>query len=478
MNDRGFTDTSRSREVATAELRGDDAFTIRRNSGRSSDNSRSRRLGLIVAIAVASTLRAPTSRGLASHHATRRRPSPSGRVSSTLRASSSSGSALSSAEESALLASAREYRRLTDARKEHRLRTPARELAADVDGASLLARVGGDAYADLDALEEAEARGRDARDALVDAHVGLVHRVTRDVLAGGRRLRTLQYEDLVQEGVIGLAKAVDRYDLNDDRARLSTYAYYWIRASVLRALAEKNECVRIPEHVTATVAKLDRAVESLGHEGGMEAAVANWASWREAREAKQLAERIGEKMEKVNNAMEVERRRRSGMVVLMGEVEQHSWMRLEQAAEETTTTQTTPTQEADQRAEMRRVLRNYLKPREAEALSLRYGLTTTTSETYRDYEAEAEEDIFGPQGILGEPQQPQPQQQQPQQRRSPQVVAPPMAKGRWGEAMTFREIGKRMAVSANTGRKLCSEGLRKLQAAVERGDLEPAMLSF
>ena len=54
--------------------------------------------------------------------------------------------------------------------------------------------------------------------------------------------------------------------------------------------------------------------------------------------------------------------------------------------------------------------------------------------------------------------------------------AGPTAKGRWGEAMTFTEVGKRMEVSAEYTRKLCHRALNKLKEAAEDGRLEPALL--
>jgi DNA-directed RNA polymerase sigma subunit (sigma70/sigma32) len=96
--------------------------------------------------------------------------------------------------------------------------------------------------------------------------------------------------------------------------------------------------------------------------------------------------------------------------------------------------------------QLKSTLSKFLRPKEMEALSWRYGLQ-------RDYVAEAEEELFG---------------------RSPR--APITVKGRWGEAMSFTEVGKKMKVSAEYGRRLCHKALNKLRVAAEEGMLEPALL--
>lgn len=297
---------------------------------------------------------------------------------------------------------------------------------------------------------------RDARDTLITANMRLVRHVAKQIVSNNRRLATLTFDDLVQEGSLGLSRAIDKYNISTQSSttRFSTYAYYWIRASILRALAEKNEYIRIPEHVSQTVSKMSRAVEALGWEGGMENVVRNWA-WREVKEAKLLAETIGENVDKVDRVMEVEKRRRNGMVVLMGQqAEQQSWMTLDNNSNSSS---------EDRKEDLKQVLHDHLKPKEAQALSLRYGLI----ETQRDYEAEAEDDLFGPKGILSSAEE---TLVSAKRRRPKTSIAQLPTRGKWGEAMSFKEIGKAMAISAEYGRNLCSNGLHKLRAAADEGD--------
>ena len=129
------------------------------------------------------------------------------------------------------------------------------------------------------------------------------------------------------------------------------------------------------------------------------------------------------------------------------------------------------------------VLGQFLSMKEMEALSLRYGLMQEEQEaskamasisTSRDYEAEAENDLFGPQGIFSAPT---PTQTQSKSTKPAMKATITMQKGgRWGEAMSFKEVGEHMRVSAEYGRRLCSSALKKLQTAAEDGRLDPAML--
>ena len=110
---------------------------------------------------------------------------------------------------------------------------------------------------------------------------------------------------------------------------------------------------------------------------------------------------------------------------------------------------------------LRKALSRFLRPREMEALSWRYGLISdmaavAESNTSRDYLAEAEEHLFGETAA-------------PAKKKIP-------TKGRWGESMTFDEVGNRMQVSAEYGRRLCHAGLEKLRAAAAEGSLEPQLL--
>lgn len=105
-------------------------------------------------------------------------------------------------------------------------------------------------------------RGQAAKKALVRANMRLVFHMAKYY-----RFRGLSYPDLVQEGTFGLMKAVDRYD-PDRGFRFSTYASWWIKQSVSRAIAEKSRIVRLPVHIHDLMVSMSRAEKQFAAEHG------------------------------------------------------------------------------------------------------------------------------------------------------------------------------------------------------------------
>jgi RNA polymerase primary sigma factor len=108
---------------------------------------------------------------------------------------------------------------------------------------------------------------RDARDRLIEANLGLVV-----AIASGYQGLGLAFADLVQEGTVGLIRAVERYDHR--RGRLSTYAGWWIRNAIFRAIADQSRTIRLPREVGERRLQLRRAAEqlalTLGRQPGQE----------------------------------------------------------------------------------------------------------------------------------------------------------------------------------------------------------------
>jgi RNA polymerase primary sigma factor len=116
-------------------------------------------------------------------------------------------------------------------------------------------------------LERAAAAGRAAqrkRDEFVRANLRLVVTIARKFNFG-----QVPFNDLIQEGNIGLIKAVGRFD-HRRGYRFSTYASWWIRHAVTRAIADKGRLVRVPVHMLATVRKVARASTDLAGRLGRE----------------------------------------------------------------------------------------------------------------------------------------------------------------------------------------------------------------
>jgi RNA polymerase sigma factor (sigma-70 family) len=269
-------------------------------------------------------------------------------------------------------------------------------------------------------------------------------------------LQNLSREDLVQEGAIGLARAVDRWN-PEIGGKFSTYAVYWIRAAIFRCIAERDDLMRVPEHVSTAIRKVSKAAKRLGLEFAGDSIISavynNDASWKEAQAAKDLAEEAGLTPKQLTATMKVRARRISG--IMSYEV----WMQQGKDFE----VDLTPVSENDsslatmETEHLKKTLSRFLRPKEMEALSWRYGLTsevTPKPSQARDYVSEAETVLFGS--------------------KSAKQELP--VKGKWGEAMSFVEVGKKMEVSSEYGRRLCHAALNKLRQAAEEGALEPALL--
>ncbi len=110
--------------------------------------------------------------------------------------------------------------------------------------------------------ESAVHEGRIAREALIKANTRLVVSIARRYLGHG-----VPFLDLIQEGNLGLMKAVEKFEYRRG-FRFSTYATWWIRQSIIRAIADQGRTIRVPVHMVDRLRQIYKATQSLEQDLG------------------------------------------------------------------------------------------------------------------------------------------------------------------------------------------------------------------
>jgi RNA polymerase primary sigma factor len=117
---------------------------------------------------------------------------------------------------------------------------------------------------EIDLSKRAKVGDQKARQRLIEKNLRLVVSVAKKYRSYG-----LPFEDLIQEGNVGLIKAVEKFD-PDRGYRFATYATWWIRQAVGRAVADKGRTIRIPGYKTLKIRKMGRTYNELSAEMGRE----------------------------------------------------------------------------------------------------------------------------------------------------------------------------------------------------------------